>query len=211
MNGGSDETEAIDLTATADCYSTGERPAMLWTQQLRARLLWPLLKLLTACRVTPDHLTLLSLAAGLAFCPFYFLSRPTAFVLLAVHVLLDGLDGPLARHTGVASRRGSFTDTMSDQTVVVATTIALMFERTIGVTAGGAYIFLYTVVVLFAMLRNALSIPYSWLVRPRFFVYGWMLVETWWWPGSIDFVLWTFNALLAVKLLTGFIRIRRRI
>jgi hypothetical protein len=100
---------------------------------------------------------------------------------------------------------------MSVQLVVVATTITLMYARTIGVTAGGAYIFLYTVVVLFAMVRNVLAIPYSWLVRPRFAVYAWMIVETYCWPGSIDYVLWSFNVLLAVKLLTGFIRIRQRI
>jgi phosphatidylglycerophosphate synthase len=195
----------------ADCYSARERAAMVWTQQLRSRLLAPLLKLLAACGVTPDQLTLLSLAAGLAFCPLYFVSPPAAMVLLALHVLLDGLDGPLARHTRVASHKGSFTDTMSDQLVVVATTITLMYAHVIGVTAGGAYIFLYTVVVLFAMVRNVLAIPYSWLVRPRFAVYAWMIVETYCWPGSIDYVLWLFNVLLAVKLLTGFIRIRQRI
>ena len=47
-----------------------------------------------------------------------------ALVALSLHVLIDGLDGPLARHLGIASRSGSFTDTMADQVVVVATTSA---------------------------------------------------------------------------------------
>ena len=196
----------------ADCYSVGERKARVWTQQVRGRWLKPLLKVLAACQITPDHLTLLSLACGLAFCPLYFFQYlPAAFAALVLHILLDGLDGPLARHTGVASRKGSFADSMSDQTVIVATTITLMISHTIDVAAGGTYIFLYTVVVLFAMIRNALEIPYSWLVRPRFIVYAWLLVEAYWWTGSLDFVLWGFNGLLAIKLLTGFVHIRRRI
>ncbi len=197
--------------AKADCYADGDRDLMVWSQKIRASMLRPLLKLLARLGVTADVVTLVSLVLGLAFCPVYFFSKPLALALLVLHVCADGLDGPMARFTATASRKGSFTDTMSDQLVVVATTITLMYARTIGATAGGTYIFLYTVVVLFAMVRNVLAIPYSWLVRPRFAVYAWMIVETYCWPGSIDYVLWSFNALLAVKLLTGFIRIRQRI
>ena len=195
----------------ADCYSAGERRTMLLTQELRGRWLGPLLSALERLGVTPNHLTLLSNLAGLAFCPLYFWSKPVAFGMLMLHVLLDGLDGPLARQTGLASRQGSFTDTMSDQIVVVLSTITLMFSQTISVLPGGLYIFLYTVVVLFAMARNVLSIPYSWLVRPRFFIYGWLIVETWFLPGTINVLLWIANLLLGWKMLTGFVHIRRKI
>ena len=39
-----------------------------------------------------------------------------------------------------------------------------------GIWAGGLYVFFYTMVVIFAMVRSALAIPYSWLVRPRFII-----------------------------------------
>lgn len=195
----------------ADCYSADERGAMVFWQRLRGRWLAPLLRGLTLCRVTPDQLTLAALLVGLAFCPLYFLWPPAAFAALALHVILDGLDGPLARYQQVASRGGSFTDTVSDQIVVVASTIVLMISHVVSISAGGAYIFLYTAVVAFAMVRNALAVPYSWLFRPRFLVYVWLLVETYLWPGSLEYVMWTGNLLLATKMITGFIRIRRRI
>jgi hypothetical protein len=66
-------------------------------------------------------------------------------------------------------------------------------------------------VVLFAMARNALSVPYSWLVRPRFVVFLWIPIEVLWWPGSMDYLLWVASALLAGKAITGFVRIRRKI
>jgi phosphatidylglycerophosphate synthase len=201
--------EPADLKA--DCYSADERRAMVLSQRLRARLFWPLLRLLDACRVTPDHVTLLALIVGLVFCPLYFRWQLAAFLALALHVLLDGLDGPLARYKEVDSRSGSFTDTVSDQMVVVATTITLMFAGTVSIPAGGVYIFLYTAVVAFAMVRNALAVPYSWLFRPRFLVYAWLLVETWFWSGSMEYVIWACNLLLAGKMITGFVRIRRRI
>lgn len=195
----------------ADCYSARERATMAVWEHLRAVALRPLLDLLTRCRVGPNHLTLLSGLVGLLFCPLYLWSKPVAFGMIALHVLLDGLDGPLARHTNTACRRGSFTDSMSDQLVVVASTIVLMLTQTIDVLPGSVYIVAYTVVMLFAMVRNALSIPYSWLVRPRFFVYGWLVVETYYLPGTINYVVWFFNSLLALKILTGFVKIRRQI
>lgn len=191
-----------------DCYASGERAGMVRWQQFRAVTLHSLLSILAGLGVRPDHLTLWSAVIGLSFCPLFFWSKPLALAMLAMHVLSDGLDGPLARYTNTASRRGSLSDSMADQLVVVASTVTLMSIHVVGILPGSVYIVAYTVVMLFAMVRNALSIPYSWLVRPRFFVYLWVLVETYFLPGTIDGVLWLFNALLLVKIATGFAKIR---
>jgi len=195
----------------ADCYSAGDRIMMNWWQGLRARLLTPVLAMLTGRRVTANGLTVLSLLAGLGFCPAYFFSRATALALLGVHVGLDALDGPLARHRGTASRRGSLLDTFCDQLVVAATTVTLMYDQVVAPLPGGIYLFLYTVIIAFAMVRNALSIPYTWLVRPRLLVYLWFVVEFYWLRNSIDYVLWGFSGILVIKAITGFIKISRRI
>jgi len=42
-------------------------------------------------------------------------------------------------------------------------------------------------------------------------VYVWFFVETYYLPGTIDYVLWFFNALLGAKVLTGYWKIRARI
>jgi len=201
----------------ADCYSAGERGAMAWGQEVRAWLLGPLLRVLAAAGVTADQITAASLACGLAFCPLWLWpgspawARPAALGALLMHLLLDGLDGPLARHLGTASRRGSFTDTLADQIVVTVSMLSLMavWRPGVSVGVGGAYIFCYTMVVGFAMVRNALGVPYSWLVRPRFWVYGWIAVDLLLLPGWMDLVVGGFTAVLAIKLATGFVAIRR--
>ena len=198
-----------DLKTT--CYSAGEGAFMRQSQALRGRVLRPLLLVLARLHVTPDHLTLLSLLAGLAFCPAFFLGmKPAAFVLLAAHVMLDGLDGPLARFTGKDSNQGSFADTVTDQLVVTFSTITLIHGGQVGVWPGSLYLFFYAIVVLFAMVRNAMAIPYSWLVRPRFIVYAWIAVDLYLWPGTLNVLLWLMTILLGAKMLTGFIQIRRR-
>src|SRR5690606_27932358 len=123
--------------------SAGEARMMGASQSARGRWLAPLLDRMAAARITPNHLTLASLIAGLAFCPMFLWRPPAAFALLLVHVILDGLDGPLARRTGQASNRGSFADTLSDQIVVAATTLTFIYSGEAGVIPGGLYIFLY--------------------------------------------------------------------
>lgn len=207
-NAPSAPTEPGDV---ADCYSAGEREWMLGTQRARARVFEPVLRGLTRLHVNANAVTAASFASGIAFAPIWFVNRPVALGLLGLHVLLDGLDGPLARHQGTASRRGSFTDTMSDQAIVTAVAIALMIDRLAGILPGGMYIFCYALVALFAMIRNALAIPYAWVIRPRFAVYAWIPITVWIWPGTMDAALWACNAVLVIKALTGFGRIRARI
>lgn len=202
---------APDSKPSITCYSAEEGGFMRRSQELRGQLLRPLLVLLAKAAVTPNHLTLLSLLTGLAFSPVFLWGSPlAAFGLLLAHVMLDGLDGPLARQTQRASNRGSFTDTAADQVVVAFSTVTLIHAGHAGAWPGGLYLFFYSLVVVFALVRNALAIPYSWLVRPRFLVYAWMPVEVYVWRGSLDVVLWLLTVVLALKTLTGFIQIRRR-
>jgi phosphatidylglycerophosphate synthase len=205
------------LDAKADCYAAGERGAMVWWQDLRAWLLSPALRLLASCGITPDYVTLASLLIGLAFCPLWLWpgspawAKPAALAALVLHVILDGLDGPLARQLGTASRRGSFTDTLADQIVVTASTLALMAapQPALSAWVGGLYLFLYAVVVGFAMIRNAMGCPYSWLIRPRFWVYGWIAVDQFLLPGWMDVVVGGLAGVLAIKMASGFVAIRR--
>ncbi|MEM7013962.1 MAG: CDP-alcohol phosphatidyltransferase family protein [Verrucomicrobiota bacterium] len=194
-----------------NCYSDGEGEFMQWSQDVRGRWLRPGLRWMAQLGVRANHVTFASMLAGLAFCPvFLWGSQPLAFGLLFLHVLLDGLDGPLARFRGTASNRGSFTDTMADQLVVTATAVTMIHAGFANVWPGGLYVFFYAVVVAFAFARNALDAPYSWLFRPRFVIFAWFVVEVYWLPGTLDWALWAASAILAFKTLTGFLTIRRK-
>ena len=196
---------------TTDCYSASDRPLMLISQRLRAQALAPLLALMTRTRLRADYLTLLSLVVGLAAALTYPVSPLWALILLGAHVALDGLDGPLARFQGRASPKGSFADSLADQLVVCAFTIVLIHEGTVSVLPGTLYLLTYTLVVAFAMVRNALQVPYTWLVRPRFFVYGWVVIELYWLSGTMNYVLWFMTGLLLLKVLTGYVKIRSKL
>jgi phosphatidylglycerophosphate synthase len=194
-----------------DCYAASERGFMDSTRALRASALAPILPLLVRARVRPDHITAVAAVVGGSFA-LLWPDRPwLAMAALALHVILDGVDGPLARHLKIDSRRGSFTDTMADQLVVTASTLALMVSGHLSAPAGALYLVAYWVVVLFAMARNALEIPYAWLVRPRFFVYLAIPVALLWWPPALELTTWIATVLLVGKCASGFFQLRREL
>ncbi len=196
-----------------DCYSAGERSWMEYGQQLRAYWLGPFLKLMTVARITPDHLTLVSLILGLAFLPTWLVERPAlAIILLWLHVAMDGLDGPLARFQNCASPRGSFTDSFCDQIVVSAVTIALMMKPPgVSIAAGSTFLVVYVGVLAISMVRNTLQIPYSWLLRPRLIVYAMIPVQLVVTTNLLEPLMWACNCVMALKLITGFLKLRRKL
>lgn len=202
-----------DPEAKGDCYSAGEREWMEYGQQWRARAFAPLLRMLTGARITPDHLTIVSLLFGLAFAPLWYLHHEwMALAMLLMHVAMDGFDGPLARYQQVASPRGSFTDSFCDQLIVSTVVIMLMVEPArLSVFSGAVFLVVYTGVLAIAMVRNSLAIPYSWLVRPRFFLYLAIPLQLAGATGSIAVVVWVSNVLLIVKLATGFYKLRSKL
>ena len=204
----------VEAKLSSDCYSAGERAWMEYGQQLRAYCLNPLLGVLNRCGVTPDAVTIASGLCGIAFVPLWLAHRSAAaLICLLLHVLLDGLDGPLARQHGTASPRGSFVDTFTDQVVVTLVTVAWLIRSpsSLHIAFGGGYIFLYAMVVGMAMIRNALKVPFSWLVRPRFFVFVALAIE--WlseWPLSLPTLI-VCDLLLAIKCASGFIALRAKL
>ncbi len=187
---------------------------MEYWQSLRHRWLAPLLIAMTRLRVSADHLSILSLVLGLTFVPLWIIGfRWTALAAILLHLVIDGLDGPLARHQKNDSPRGSFTDSFCDQLVVSAIVITLMATpfASLSLVAGGIFLVLYTAVLAIAMVRNSLAIPYSWLVRPRFFLFAAIPLSMTSLPLAMEWTVWTSNLLLGLKLVSGFFQLRSRL
>jgi phosphatidylglycerophosphate synthase len=95
-------------------------------------------RLLADTRVTPNAMTLFSVAIGLAGAPFFLSSRPalqTAGALLfLLHSILDGCDGELARLRFQESRYGGLLDFWGDNVVHVAVFAAMAagWHRAVG-------------------------------------------------------------------------------
>lgn len=191
-----------------NCYAKGEQEFMRWGQNLRAKMLLPLLQWFVRMSVRPDHITFLSLVSGLIGAGMFYFSPATALILILLHVVFDGIDGPLARHMGVGSNKGSYTDTAADQLVLSAIVFVLMDMQIIWPVMGGVYILLYTVMIGFSMVRNALNVPYQFVLRPRFLLYVWIIVELYFYPQTVNYMLFACNVIFIPTVFLGFNKIR---
>lgn len=122
-------------------------------------------------------------------------------------------DGPLARHQHSSSQQGSFTASFCDQIIVSVVTITLISgpEPLIGVWAGSLFMVLYIGVLAMSMVRNALRAPYSWLIRPRFFLFAAIPGQLLGIPHLVWTVVWVSNPLLILKTASGFFKLRDRL
>lgn len=109
-------------------------------EELRARsenYFQPLVRTLAAAGVTPNILTAVSLVAALAAGAAYYSALfLLGGLLVALNSLLDALDGSLARHLGIASRRGDFLDHTVDRFADVAIIVGIALAPGVRVELG---------------------------------------------------------------------------
>jgi phosphatidylglycerophosphate synthase len=190
-------------------YSGIEGKVLYRWQQVRQATLKPVAAALNWIGVTPDMLSLATVGLGIGFLFWARINLAVAILLLAVAVLLDGLDGVLARYTRNVSARGSFTDMFCDQLVVALTVGGLVWADLLMGVLGVLFVYIYTALVTFLMLHEMLSVSSSWLIRPsRMVLY--LFVVIYYFTGRN----WLNDLLLAYLgavplLLLSFARLRR--
>lgn len=96
------------------------------TRQFRSRLFHPLAKSLIKLKITANHLTTLSLLAGIIAVYFLFQAHFLFIIFILLHLFLDGLDGVVARLTK-PSPFGDYYDHISDQALLFITLIKIYF------------------------------------------------------------------------------------
>lgn len=97
--------------------------------QWRDKLFQPLLPVLSKLKVTPTMLSAGGIGLMFVFMFVLLINPVLAVVVGGISLLLDFIDGPLARHQGTASDKGKLIDVVADNT-------SFIFYM-IGVTAAG--------------------------------------------------------------------------
>jgi hypothetical protein len=77
----------------------------------------------------------------------------------------------------------------ADQVVITAITLSLMYMGDIMVISASICVLLYSLVVIFTIIRNNLDIPYLLLIRLRFIIYMWLLLGFHYLPQSIIYLI----------------------
>jgi len=154
-----------------DYFNFEERASQRDFAGMRDRIFSPVVGLLVRLRVTPNQVS----AAGVGFLVVAGLTPPSlawlAVLAMALYVLCDGLDGPLARRTGTPHPGGLLVDIVADQLGVIVLPAAAIYH--IGAWGPAMVLFAATYVAFIGLViyANELGVTLRRFVRSKYVFY----------------------------------------
>ena len=154
-------------------FGSRERPTVARWIAWRDGLLAPTYRALARRNVHADTVTLISiLLVLLFFVPLFVLKRyVAAWIALLGHVLLDALDGPMARTSGYSSNRGALADIMNDISGMVVVVAATAYAGWIDPTVAVLYVASYLYLIFFTIGLNLLGAGFRVVLKSKYWYY----------------------------------------
>lgn len=165
--------------APADSYSAFERRFIGPFRQRLLLVTRPLVDLLARLGVHPNVLSVSQIPLGfgaLALVPSY---PRLAFLLFLLAILIDGLDGALARATGTASPFGALLDQYCDHVREITFVAGLALWGELALLPALLYGPIYIGLNLTLYLANMHQAPVPWAVKSYLVVYPALFADLW--------------------------------
>ena len=124
----------------------------------------PILKILTHLNVTSNSITNLRFLGAVLFYIFFQENPIGSTFLLLIVLVLDTLDGAIARFQGVASDRGKFLDVFIDH-VVYSLVVLVIFNTEKNLQPIAYHLFIIPVVYLLATIKKEEFHKSDWLIK----------------------------------------------
>ncbi|MDD2757909.1 MAG: CDP-alcohol phosphatidyltransferase family protein [Patescibacteria group bacterium] len=137
------------------------------SQVWRGRLFRPILFVLTQAKITADRLTNFRLILGIVAVYFYFFTdrQNLAVGLWLTAIILDVLDGSLARYQNKASDRGKFLDVFVDN-ILFCFLLFFILDFSGSIFLVFYNLFILPIVYLLAIIKKQEFLPSDWLIKP---------------------------------------------
>lgn len=139
---------------TSDSYSSLERRLLGPGRDLLRRLSWPAVRLLARLGVSPNAVSLLAPALGVVFVFAVRRHPQLSFWIWLSSILVDGVDGALARYGGRVSDFGALLDQVADHTRETLIVVGLTLAGALNPLWGSLYPFVYTALNVTLFLGN---------------------------------------------------------
>lgn len=175
----------------------------------RTRLFKPISRFLMSLNITADMLSYFGLFVLVGFSYFANKKPIWALFFLLAHVLIDIFDGPLARESNTASNSGALTDIFCDHTGMVIVTIVLISLNLLNSILGVIYVYFYTLLIVFIIIRNVLKIPSSFVFRSKYELYFVFLIYVLFDINIFNYIVVIFILLMIPFLFFSFFKIKR--
>ena len=139
--------------------------------KMRAKMFLPVSRLLMNLGITADMVSYFGFLILIGFIFFIERNPALAVVFLILHVVIDAFDGPLAKLAKTAGDGGAFTDILCDHTGMVVVIGTLIYYGFVSGLYGAVYIYVYTIMIIFTIIRNRMKDSPNLVLRTKYYVY----------------------------------------
>ena len=179
----------------------------------RTKLLRPLAMFFVRRNVRSDTLTL----ASFLLLPFFFFPLfglryyLLAWLVLILHIVIDGLDGPVARLGRYASDKGALSDILNDITGMVVVALTAIYFDYASPSLGALYVASYIYMIIFIIARNVLEMPFRFVFKSKYYLYIFLLIKVHFGWNILDPFLLLLSIYQTVMAVIGFVHLRRHL
>lgn len=154
-------------------YSKYEIGIMNKVHDFKAKLFLPLMKVLNRLGIKPDYISIFSVfTVVVTFTLSIYYSNPLIFIIgIWAHLLIDGLDGSLARFQKTASRKGAIVDVISDHFGITFFCIFSVIYGFGNIYNIGIFFILYSIIIIFSLYFLYKNTNFIFVLRPRIFLF----------------------------------------
>lgn len=191
-------------------YGKFEMDYLIKTQKDKAKWLMPLLKLFTKIHIHANHISFLSalvVVASFSFSIYY--NQQIIFIFgIWIHMLLDGIDGALARYQKTSSFKGSIIDVFSDQFGITFACIFVYYFNIVNTLNISIFFVLYTAVLLFSFYLLYRKTRFEIVIRPRIFLYYAFTIDVLIFIRFTEIIVLIANIFLFVSIILGIYQLK---
>lgn len=181
-------------------------------------ILNPLLGSLTRAGIRPSGITHARLVIGLIGLTILVTGKPfIGACILLLALILDSLDGGLARYQKRFSDRGTFLDRAADYTIYSASVIAMHSLGEIGSVSAIYHIYIMFSAVILSIIAKNEQEPTDWIIKPNanlvWFMIAWYTSLFLWAifdSHILDKTIFWINAGLTISAIESYITIYQR-
>ncbi|MBN2112121.1 CDP-alcohol phosphatidyltransferase family protein [Candidatus Woesearchaeota archaeon] len=171
----------------------------------------PIARFLAKAGITADIVSIIGFLMIFGF--VYFIERNpiAAIIFIILHIVIDGIDGTVARVTGKDGNRGAFLDIICDHSGIFVATAGLIYYGLVNGVIGLVYIYLYTIMIIFTIIRNVMKTSPKIVLRTKYYVYLLYGVYAFTSRNYLNEAMIIFSAIMIISVYNDFLAIRKKL
>lgn len=190
-------------------FSEKEKKSIIRFKDIRTKIFLPVSKVLMKLGFNANLVSYIGFLLLIGFIYYVTSKQMVASIFLLFHILIDAFDGPLARLMKQDGDSGAFTDIICDHTGMIVVMITLIYANLVNPIIASIYIYIYTIMIIFVIVRNKMNIPAKIIIRTKYYVYILYGVLAFWHVNYLNIALIIFNILMIPSIVTGYLAIKR--